>query len=116
MRYLGIVSFTVSLLAVLVSTHPTFADDGALSIVHLAFRDHVVTISSSPQGPLYSVSTTSGALLSENLTDEQLLAAHPKLHSHIHSSIASDESGKFIWAGRSESMVESAGDAITNSE
>ena len=114
MRYLGIVSSTVLLLAISLSTQAALADDEALSIVHLAFRDHVVTITSSPQGPRYSVRTSSGTLLGENLTEEQLVAAHPKLHSHIHSSYASDESGSFIWAGRSESQIESPGDAITD--
>jgi len=114
MRYLGSVSFAALLLAILAFTQAGSADDEALSIVHLAFRDHVVTITSSPQGPRYSVRTTSGTLLSEGLTEDQLLAAHPKLHSHIRSSVASDESGSFIWAGRSESLIEPAADAATN--
>ena len=112
MRHLGIVSVTALLLATLLLTHAALADNEAPSIVQLAFRDHIVTISSSPDGPQYSVRTTSGTLLNENLTDEQLLAAHPKLHSQIHSSYASDESGSFIWAARSESQIEPAGDAI----
>ena len=116
MRHLGIASFTALLLAILLSTHAALADDEALSIVHLAFRDHIVTINSSPQGIRYSVRTTSGTLLSEDLTEEQLLAAHPELHSHIRSSYASDESGRFIWAGRNDSQVEPAVDAITNPE
>ena len=113
MHHLGIVSVTALLLATLLSTHAAIADDEAPSIVQLAFRDHIVTISSSSGGPQYTVRTTSGTLLSENLTDEQLLAAHPKLHFHIRSSYASNESGSFIWAGRSESQIEPAGDAIT---
>ena len=116
MRHLGIDSFTTLLLTVLLFTHTALADDEAISIGHLAFRDHIVTISSSPQGPRYSVRTKSGTPLSENLTDEQLQAAHPKLHSHIRSSYAGDESGSFIWAGRSESQVEPVEDAITDLE
>ena len=114
MRQLGIVSLMALLLAISLSTHAALADDEALSIVHLAFRDHIVTITSSPQGPRYSVRTTSGTLLGENLTDAQLLAAHPKLHSHIRSSYAGNEDGSFIWAGRSESLIEPAVDAATN--
>lgn len=116
MRHFGIVSFAALLLTIALPTHAALADDEALSIVHLAFRDHIVTINSSPQGPRYSVRTASGILLSEDLTDEQLLAAHPELHFHIRSSYASDESGNFIWAGRNDSQVESAVDAITNPE
>ena len=109
MRHMGIVSLTALLLVPLLSPHAAPADDEAFSIVHLAFRDHIVTIRSSHEGPRYSVRTSSGRLLSENLADEQLLAAHPKLHSHIRSSYASDESGSFVWAGRSESQAEPAG-------
>jgi len=114
MRHLGIVSLAALLLAISTPTHADSADDEALSIVHLAFRDHIVTITSSPQGLRYSVRSTSGTLLSEDLTEDQLLAAHPKLHSHIRSSYASDESGSFIWAGQSESLSEPAADATTN--
>jgi hypothetical protein len=114
MRHLGIVSFAVVLSAILVSTPADSAEDEALPIVHLAFRDYTVTITAPPQGPRYSVRAPSGTLLSENLSEDQLLAAHPKLHSDIHSSYASSESGNFIWAGRSESLIEPAVDAITN--
>jgi hypothetical protein len=114
MRHLRIVSLAALLLAISAPTHADSADDEALSIVHLAFRDHIVTITSSPRGPRYSVRTTSGTLLSEDLTEDQLLAEHPKLHSHIRSSYASDESGSLIWAGRSESLIEPAVDAATD--
>ena len=114
MRRLGIVSLTALLLVF--SPYAAPADDEAFSIVNLAFRDHIVTIRSSPEGPRYSVRNSSGTLLSENLADEQLLAAHPKLHSYIRSSYASDESGGFIWAGRSESQVEPAVDTVINPE
>ena len=114
MRHFGSVSFAVLLLAISAATSADSGDDEALTIAHLAFRDHIVTITSSPRGPRYSVRTTSGTLLGEDLTEDQLLAAHPKLHSHIRSSVASDESGSFIWAGRSESLIEPAADAATN--
>ncbi len=114
MRHFGSVSFAALLLAISVSTYADSSDDEALAIVHLAFRDHIVTITSSPRGLRYSVSTTSGTLLGEDLTEDQLLAAHPRLHSHIRSSVASDESGSFIWAGQSESLIEPAVDAATN--
>ena len=114
MRHLGIVSFAALLSAILFSSHADAAEDEALAVVHMAFRDYIVTISSTSQGPRYSVRTASETLLSEDLSADQLLAAHPKLHSDIHSSYASDESGSLIWAGRSESLIEPALDAITN--
>ncbi len=114
MRHLGIVSFAALLSAILFSSHADAAEDEALPIVHLAFRDYIVTITSPPQGPRYSVRTASGKLLSENLSEDRLRAAHPKLHSDIQSSVASDGSGSLIWAGRSESLIEPALDAVTN--
>ena len=94
----------------------SFADDETLSIVKLAFRDHTVTISSSPEGIRYSVRSSSGALLSENLTEQELLAAHPKLHSQIHSGYADDATGSFIWAGRDESLIEQPEDSSIEEE
>jgi hypothetical protein len=92
------------------------ADDGALSIVKLAFRDHFVTISSTADGIRYSVYDRSGALLDENLTDQELLAAHPQLHSRIRSGYASDETGSFIWAGRDELPSEPPGELSVEEE
>jgi hypothetical protein len=94
----------------------SLADDDTLSIVKLAFRDHIVTISSSPEGIRYSVRDSSGALLSEDLTEHELLAAHPKLHSQIRSGHAGDASGSFIWAGRDESLIEQPGDSSIEDE
>ena len=112
----GVVSFTALLLAILLSPDAALSDDESPAILHLAFRDHIVTIESSPQGTRYSVHTSSGTLLSENLTDDQLEAAHPKMHSDIHASYASDPSENLIWAGQSENRFEAAEDAILKLE
>ncbi len=110
MRYWLINSFMAFGLTVSLLAHASFADEEALSIVRLAFRDHIVTISSSSQGLLYSVRTRSGELLAENLTDQELLAAHPQLYSRIRSGYATDDSGSFIWAGRDEPLIEPPAD------
>ncbi len=94
----------------------SLADDETLSIVKLAFRDHTVTISSSPEGLRYSVCDSSGTPLSENLTEQELLAAHPKLHSQIRSGYADDATGSFIWAGRNESLIEQPEDSSIEEE
>ena len=94
----------------------SIADDDTLSIVKLAFRDQTVTISSSPEGLRYTVRDRSGTLLSENLTEQELLAAHPKLHSQIRSGYAEDGSGSFIWAGRDESLIEPPRDSSIEHE
>ncbi len=116
MRYWIIDSFMTCVLTVALLTHASFADEEALSIVRLAFRDHIVTISSSPQGLLYSVRTSSGAALGENLNDQELLAAHPQLYSLIRTGYASDDSGSFIWAGRDESLIEPKADFSSETE
>ena len=104
----GLVASIAALaLAVPLFGHASNADDETAAIVHLGFRDHIVTNSSSPRGPLYSVRTPSGELLNENLTDQELLAAHPELYSHIRSGVAGDDSASFVWAGRDETSVES---------
>ena len=105
MRYRLVSSLAALALAASLFTPASVADEQAPSIVQLAFRDHIVTISSSPQGPLYSVRTLSGEILDENLSDEEFLAAHPKLSTRIRSGYAGDDSGSFIWAGRDESLV-----------
>jgi hypothetical protein len=94
----------------------SLADDETLSIVKLAFRDHIVTISSSPEGLRYTVCDSSDTPLSENLTEQELLATHPKLHSQIRSGYAGDADGSFIWAGRDESLIESPEDTGIENE
>ena len=47
MRHLGIVPFAALLLALSTSTPADSPNDEALAIAHLAFRDHIVTITSS---------------------------------------------------------------------
>jgi hypothetical protein len=94
----------------------SLADEETRSIVELKFRDHSVTISSSAEGLRYSVRDSSGALLGENLTERELLAAHPKLHAQIQSGYASDADGSFIWAGRDESLVEQPEDPSSENE
>jgi hypothetical protein len=96
--------------------HVSIADDNALSIVQLAFRDHIVTISSAPEGVRYSVRTSSGEILSENLSDQDLLAAYPQLHQRINSGHANDDSKSFLWAGRDEQLIEPPADSAIERE
>jgi len=83
------------------------AEGDAPSIVHLGFGERIVTIHSSPRGVLFTVRTSSGELMDENLTEAQLLAGHPKLYDQIRASYASGEDGNLIWAGRSPVRGES---------
>ena len=101
MRGWGSARTAVILLAFFLPIQTVRADDDGVSIVHLAFRDHIVTITSSPRGSLFSVRTSSGELADANLTEEELLAGYPELYAHLRSLYASDAAGDLIWAGRS---------------
>jgi len=107
---------TVLVFSSWISPHVSIADDDALSIVQLASRDHIVTISSAPEGLRYSVRTSSGEVLSENLSDQDLLAAHPQLHQRINSGYANDDSESLVWAGRDEQLIEPPVDSAIGRE
>ena len=93
-------------------SHAALADESAPAIVHLAMRDHLVTISASPDGPRYSIRDRSGNLLSADLTDRELLASYPQLHRRINSGYAGEDSGSFVWAGRDEALIEPPVDSV----
>jgi len=117
MRHAVANALATLLLAAPSTTPANPAEEGeAPSIVHLAFRDHIVSIAASPDGPRYSVRAKSGALLGEDLSEQQLLAAHPELHTLIRGAVAGDDSGSFVWAGSDERLIEAAPDAVVNPE
>ena len=57
-------------------------------IGYIERRDQTITIKAGPKGPLYSVKTTDGKVLFENLSSEQLSAKAPELHEFIKSAVA----------------------------
>jgi hypothetical protein len=57
-------------------------------------RDRVITIKSGPKGVVYSVATTDGKILFENLTAQQLQARAPELHEFFKGSLAGDAASK----------------------
>jgi hypothetical protein len=59
-------------------------------IGYLEKRGRVITIKAGPQGPVYSVATTGGKVLFENLPAEQLKAQAPELHDLIKTGVAGD--------------------------
>ena len=63
---------------------PTTPETGPFVVIgHLQHRDRVVTVKSGTQGPVYSVSTTDGKTLFENLTAEQLKTESPDIYNVI---------------------------------
>ena len=64
--------------------------DGKPVIVHLVSRDHVVSVTSSPDGPLYSAKTKDGVMVASGVTLEQLRANHPAVYRQLHPAISAD--------------------------
>ena len=62
--------------------------DGRPVIVHLASRDHVVSITTGPNGPLYSAKTKDGVQIASGLTLQQLQQQHPEVYKRLAPAIA----------------------------
>ena len=74
--------------------------DGRPTIVHLANRTEVVTITAGPKGPLYTATTKEGKLLVSGATLEQLRQEHPEVYNRLHPAItASNDDAPVIHAG-----------------
>jgi len=63
------------------------ADDFPV-IGYLEKRDRTITIKAGPKGPLYSVKTTDGKVLFDNLSKEQLSAQAPELGEFLKTAVA----------------------------
>ncbi len=63
-------------------------------IGHLEKQDRSITIKSGPNSTLYSVRTTNGKILFDNVSIEQLRAQAPELHEFIKASVASSSGAK----------------------
>jgi hypothetical protein len=59
-------------------------------IGYIEKRGKTITIKAGPKGPLYSVKTTEGKVLFEDLSAEQLRAQAPELQEFLKSAVASD--------------------------
>jgi hypothetical protein len=57
-------------------------------IGYLEKRDRTITIKAGPKGPLYSVKTSDGKVLCENLSQEQLTAQAPELGEFLKTAVA----------------------------
>ncbi len=66
--------------------------DGRPVIVHLVSRDHVVSVTASPDGPLYSAKTKDGVMVASGLTLGQLREEYPDVYRRLHPAISADAS------------------------
>ncbi len=68
--------------------------DGTV-IGHLETRDQVISITTGPGDPLYTIRSKEGQEIASHLTKEELAARFPDLHEKIEKSMAVPK----IWAG-----------------
>lgn len=61
-------------------------------IVHLVSRDHVVSVTTGPDGPLYSAKTKDGVMVASGLTLQQLREEYPAVYRRLHPAISADAS------------------------
>jgi hypothetical protein len=59
-------------------------------IGYIEKRGKTITIKAGPKGPLYSVKTSEGKVLFENLSAEQLRAKAPDLQEFFKTAVAND--------------------------
>ena len=69
------------------------------TVGYIEKRDRTITIKAGPKGPVYSVKTTDGKVLFENVSAEQLRAQAPELHEFLKSAVAGTD-GKNVKNGR----------------
>ena len=67
-------------------------------IAQLVLRDLKVRITSASSGRLYSIADESGAILSANLTEDQLAQQYPELFNLLQPAVADDESEMLMLA------------------
>lgn len=60
-------------------------------IAQLALRDRTVTITSAPDGYLYSIADPSGAILGASLTEEQMAEQYPELYDALRPAVADED-------------------------
>lgn len=61
-------------------------------IVRLVGRHETITVTSSPNGPLYTAQTSNGETLVANATLDELKAEHPEIYRLLEPGVAADAS------------------------
>ena len=68
--------------------HHTNGKKGMHVIGQFEKRDRIVTVLSGSQGRKYTVKSRDGKVLAEEISEKELLAAHPDLHRFVKSAMA----------------------------
>ena len=67
-------------------------------IVHVVSRDHTMTVSAGPKGPVYSLSDQKGKVMIADATGEEFEKLQPELYHHIRGTIAVHADASEAWA------------------
>ena len=70
------------------STNKAASREAFPVIGYLEKRDRTITIKAGPKGPLYTVKTSTGKILFENVPAEQLRAQAPELGEFLKTAVA----------------------------
>ena len=65
-------------------------------VAHLQLRDRTVTITSHPNGYLYSVADRSGAVLSAAMTEQEIAEQYPELFDLLQPAVADDKDAELM--------------------
>ena len=60
-------------------------------IGHLESRNRIITITSGPKGPLYTVKTKDGKTLATKIDEKALQAQYPDIYHELKSGVAGDD-------------------------
>ena len=69
------------------------------AIVHVVSQDKTITISSGPDGLLYSLVGAGGKVMLADASGEDFARLHPELYHHIRNTIAVQNDQAGAWAG-----------------
>jgi hypothetical protein len=98
MRQLSIATFLILGFSMFFG-NATHADE-RIPITHLIMRDRTITIATTPNGLVYSLSKD-GTVIDANLSEAQLQAKYPEVYEKVRPAIADTEESNTItpWAG-----------------
>jgi hypothetical protein len=57
-------------------------------IVHIVSRDHTVTISAGPKGPVYSMTGSDGSVMIADASGPEFAKLQPEIYQHLRNSMA----------------------------
>ena len=94
----GMNRFLALVIIVALGAVPCIAEPGAPIVAYLELRDHWVAVHADAGAQTYTVRTSAGLLIGEELTLAQLSDLVPDVAESLRTALAGGEAG-FVWAG-----------------